>query len=126
MSIQKKVNTIVASFLAKQDDLLIELHSLGLDTPQLQRPYVIKAVCEALAGGKGWSDAWRGIVALDSKHPQYEFLKTRVRDVMNALKGETRTSSSGKSEPVDAVAKLVKEFNKMSKAEQKKFLKAIA
>ena len=126
MSIQKKVNTIVASFLAKQDDLLIELHSLGLDTAELQRPYVIKAVCEALAGGKGWSDEWRGIVALDSKHSQYEFLKTRVRDVMNALKGEKRTTSSGKSEPVDAVAKLVSAFNKMSKAEQKKFLKAVA
>ena len=125
MSIQKKVNTIVASFLAKQDDLLIELHSLGLDTAELQRPYVIKAVCEALAGGKGWSDEWRGIVALDSKHSQYEFLKTRVRDVMNALKGEKRTTSSGKKE-ADAVAKLLAAFNKMSKAEQKKFLKAVA
>jgi hypothetical protein len=126
MSIQKKVNTIVASFLAKQDDLLIELHSLGLDTPELQRPYVIKAVCEALTGGKGWNESSTGKVMLDSKHARYEFLNTRVRDVMNALKGEKRTASSGKSEPVDAVAKLVSAFNKMSKAEQKKFLKAVA
>jgi hypothetical protein len=125
MSTQSQVNKIVASFLAKQDDLLIELHSLGLDTAELQRPYVIKAVCEALAGGKGWSDEWRGVVALDSKHSQYEFLKTRVRDVMNALKGEKRTASSGKKE-ADAVEKLLAAFNKMSKAEQKKFLKAVA
>lgn len=126
MSIQKKVNTIVASFLAKQDDLLIELHSLGLDTPELQRPFVIKAVCEALTEGKGWKVQGESKVVLDTKHVRFEFLKTRVRDVMNALRGETRTSSSGKSEPVDAVTKLVKEFNKMSKAEQKKFLKAVS
>lgn len=126
MSTQAKVNKIVASFLAKQDDLLIELHSLGLDTAELQRPYVIKAVCEALAEGEGWNESSEGKVMLDSKHKRYEFLKTRVRDVMNALKGETRTSSSAKKEPVDAVEKLVTAFNKMTKAEQKRFLKSIA
>jgi hypothetical protein len=126
MSTQAQVNKIVASFLAKQDDLLIELHSLGLDTPELQRPYVIKAVCEALTGGKGWKVQGESKVVLDTKHARFEFLKTRVRDVMNALKGEKRTSSSGKSEPVDAVSKLLNAFNKMSKAEQKKFLKAVA
>lgn len=126
MNTQVKVNKIVASFLAKQDDLLIELHSLGLDTAELQRPYVIKAVCEALAEGEGWNESSEGKVMLDSKHKRYEFLKTRVRDVMNALKGETRTSSSAKKEPVDAVEKLVTAFNKMTKAEQKRFLKSIA
>lgn len=126
MSTQSQVNKIVASFLAKQDDLLIELHSLGLDTPELQRPYVIKAVCEALTEGKGWNESSTGKIMLDSKHARYEFLNTRVRDVMNALKGEKRTTSSGKSEPADAVSKLLAAFNKMSKAEQKKFLKAVA
>jgi ATP-dependent RNA circularization protein (DNA/RNA ligase family) len=50
---QKQVNTIVSKFLTQQDDLLIGMHSLGLDTPELQRPYVIKAVCEALTAGQG-------------------------------------------------------------------------
>lgn len=126
MTTQSQVNTIVAKYLTQQDDLLIAMHSLGLDTPELQRPYVIKAVCEALTSGKGWNESSTGKIMLDSKHARYEFLNTRVRDVMNALKGEKRTASSGKSEPVDAVAKLVSAFNKMSKAEQKKFLKSIA
>jgi hypothetical protein len=126
MSTQAKVNTIVAKYLTQQDDLLIAMHSLGLDTPEVQRPYVIKAVCEALTSGKGWSESSTGKIMLDSKHERYEFLKTRVRDVMNALKGETRTTSSSKSEPVDVVEKLLAAFNKMSKAEQKRFLKSVA
>ena len=124
-STQSQVNTIVAKFLTQHDDLLIAMHSLGLDTADTQRPYVIKAVCEALTAGQGWSESSTGKVMLDSKHARYEFLKTRVRDVMNALKGETRTTSSGKKEE-DAVAKLLAAFNKMSAAEQKKFLKAVA
>ena len=127
MTTQSQVNTIVAKYLTQQDDLLIAMHSLGLDTPEVQRPYVIKAVCEALTAGEGWSESSTGKVMLDTKFERSEFLKTRVRDVMNALKGETRTSaSSGKSEPADAVEKLLSAFNKMSKAEQKKFLKAVA
>ena len=125
MSTQAKVNTIVAAYLKQSDTLVIELHSLGLDTAELQRPYVIKAVCQATTNGEGWSDEWRGVVALDSKHPQYELLKTKVRRVMAALKGDEPAASSGKKE-VDAVAKLLAAFNKMSKAEQKKFLKAVA
>ena len=123
---QKQVNTIVSKFLTQQDDLLIGMHALGLDTPELQRPYVIKAVCEALTGGKGWNESGTGKIMLDTKHARFEFLKTRVRDVMNGLKGESRTSSSAKKEPEDNVSKLAKAFAKLSKAEQKAFLKAIA
>ena len=121
---QTRVNKIVASFLAKQDDLLIELHSLGLDTPDLQRPYVIRAVCAALTDGKGWNESSTGKIMLDTKHKRFEFLKTRVRDVMNALKGETRTSnSSGKTDPVDA---LIAKFESLTPAQRRAFLKAIA
>lgn len=126
MNTQTQVNKIVARYLDQQDNLLIEMHSLGLDTAELQRPYVIKAVCEALTAGEGWNESAQGKVMLDTKHKRYEFLKTRVRDVMNALKGETRTSSNSKREPIDAVERLVKQFGKMTKAEQKRFLKAVA
>lgn len=126
MNTQTQVNKIVARYLDQQDNLLIEMHSLGLDTAELQRPYVIKAVCEALTAGEGWNESAQGKVMLDTKHKRYEFLKTRVRDVMNALKGETRTSSNSKHEPADPVEKLLKQFGKMTKAEQKRFLKAIA
>ena len=99
------------------------MHSLGLDTPEAQRPYVIKAVCEALTAGKGWSESKGGKVMLDTGHERYEFLKTRVRDVMNALKGETRSASSGKTDPVDAI---IKAFNKLDAKQQRAVLKALA
>lgn len=120
---QKQVNTLVAKFLTQQDDLLVGMHSLGLDTPQLQRPYVIKAVCEALTAGKGWNESSTGKVMLDTSHERYEFLKTRVRDVMNALKGETRSASSGKTDPVDAI---IKAFNRLDAKQQRAVLKALA
>jgi hypothetical protein len=120
---QTQVNTLVAKFLTSQDSLLIEMHSLGLDTPELQRPYVIKAVCEALTKGKGWNESSTGKVMLDTSFDRYEFLKTRVRDVMNALKGETRSASSGKVDPVDAI---IKAFNKLDAKQQKAVIKALA
>jgi hypothetical protein len=120
---QKQVNTIVSKFLTQQDDLLIGMHSLGLDTPEAQRPYVIKAVCEALTAGKGWNESSTSKVMLDTSHERYEFLKTRVRDVMNALKGETRSASSGKTDPVDAI---IKAFNKLDAKQQRAVIKALA
>ena len=120
---QKQVNTIVSKFLTQQDDLLIAMHSLGLDTPETQRPYVIVAVCEALTAGKGWNESSTGKIMLDTTHARYEFLKTRVRDVMNALKGETRSVSSGKPHPVDALSTA---FNKLDAKQQRAVIKALA
>ena len=122
---QTQVNKLVAKYLTQQDDLLIAMHALGLDTPELQRPYVIVAVCEALAEGKGYNRSKDGKPMLDSKHAQYEFLKTRVRDTMNALKGESRSSgkSSGKTDPVDA---LIAKFEALTPAQRRAFLKAVA
>jgi hypothetical protein len=120
---QSKVNTLVANYLKASDSLVIDLHSLGLDTPDLQRPYVIKAVCEALTKGKGWNESSTGKVMLDSSYERYQFLKTRVRDVMGALKGETRGASSGKADPVDAI---IKAFNKLDAKQQRAVIKALA
>jgi hypothetical protein len=120
---QKQVNTLVSKYLEQQDDLLIAMHSLGLTTDAEQRPYVIVAVCEAKAAGEGYSKSKEGKVMLDSKHARYEFLKTRVRDVMNALKGEKRTVSSGKTDPVDAI---IKAFNKLDAKQQRAVIKALA
>jgi hypothetical protein len=123
---QIRVNKIVAAFLDMQDDLLIELHSLGLDTDTLQRPYVIRAVCEKFTDGKGWKEAEStGKVMLDTKHKRYEFLNTKVRDVMIALKGEKRergNKSNGNTNPVDA---LLAQFEKLTAAQKRAFLKAV-
>ena len=120
---QSKVNTLVANYLKAYDSLVIDLHSLGLDTPDLQRPYVIKAVCEALTAGKGWNESSTGKVMLVTSHERYEFLKTRVRVVMNALKGVSRSASSGKADPVDAI---IKAFNKLDAKQQRAVIKALA
>jgi len=121
---QSKVNTLVANYLKASDTIVIELHSLGLDTPELQRPYVIKAVCAATTAGEGWNESSTGKVMLDTSHERYEFLNTRVRRVMNALKGEAgEAASSGKKDPVAA---LIKAFNKLDAKQQKAVLKALA
>ena len=120
---QAKVNTLVATFLKSSDNLVIDLHSLGLDTPQLQRPYVIRAVCEAVTAGKGWNESSTGKVMLDSNFTHYEMLKSRVRRVMDALKGDTKEKSSGKADPVDAI---IKAFNKLDAKQQRAVLKALA
>ena len=121
---QVRVNALVAKYLTQQDDLIIDMHSLGLDTPDAQRPYVIKAVCAALTEGKGWNESSTGKIMLDTKHKRYEFLNTRVRDVMNALKGEKRSggNSSGNTNPVDA---LIAKFEKLTAAQKRAFLKAV-
>jgi hypothetical protein len=120
---QAKVNTLVSKFLDASDDFVISLHSEGLTTDAEQRPYVIVAVCAKYTEGKGWNESSTGKVMLDSKHKRYEFLKTKVRDVMAALKGETRSASSGKTDPVDAI---IRAFNKLDAKQQRAVIKALA
>lgn len=122
-AIQSKVTTLVTKFLNASDDLVIELHSLGLTTPAEQRPYVIVAVCEAVAKGEGYSLSSDDKPMLDSKYEHYEMLKSRVRRVMDALKGDTAKKSSGKTDPVDAI---IKAFNKLDAKQQRAVLKALA
>lgn len=122
-AIQSKVTTLVTKFLNASDDLVIELHSLGLTTPAEQRPYVIVAVCEAVTKGEGYSLSSDDKPMLDSKYEHYEMLKSRVRRVMDALKGDTAKKSSGKPDPVDAI---IKAFNKLDAKQQRAVLKALA
>ena len=123
--IQTKVNALTADFLKAADAIVIGVHSLGLDTPELQRPYVIKAVCTFTLKSQsaGWSESSSGKIMLDSSHEHYELIKTRVRRVMDALKGEKRSASNGKTDPVDA---LLKAFNKLDAKQKRAFLKAVA
>lgn len=124
--IQTKVNALTADFLKAADAIVIGVHSLGLDTPELQRPYVIKAVCAFTLKSPtaGWSESSSsGKIMLDSSHEHYELIKTRVRRVMDALKGEKRSASNGKTDPVDAI---IKAFNKLDAKQKRAFLKAVA
>ena len=118
---QSQVNVIVRRYLDAQDDALTAMHALGLDTPEAQRPYLIRAVCEYT--GATFNESATGKLMLNSKDKNYEWAKTRLRDIILALKGEKRVNaSSGKTDPVDA---LVKKFEASTPAQRKAFLKAV-
>ena len=118
---QSQVNVIVRRYLDAQDDALTAMHALGLDTPEAQRPYLIRAVCEYT--GATFSESATGKLMLNSKDKNYEWAKTRLRDIMLALRGEKRVNaSSGKTDPVDA---LVKKFEALTPAQRRAFLKAV-
>lgn len=123
---QTKVNALTADFLKAADAIVIGVHSLGLDTPDTQRPYVIKAVCAFTLKSQtaGWSESATGKVMLDTAHQHYELIKTRVRRVMAALQPDTGEApkSSGKADPVDAA---IKAFNKLDAKQKRAFLKAV-
>ncbi len=118
---QSQVNVIVRRYLDAQDDALTAMHALGLDTPEAQRPYLIRAVCEYT--GATFSESATGKLMLNSKDKNYEWAKTRLRDIMLALRGEKRVNaSSGKADPVDV---LVKKFEALTPAQRRAFLKAV-
>ena len=127
--IQTKVNALTADFLKAADAIVIGVHSLGLDTPELQRPYVIKAVCTFTLKSPtaGWSESSSsGKIMLDSSHEHYELIKTRVRRIMDTLSGKgevAKPQSSGKTDPVAAI---IKAFNKLDAKQKRAFLKAVA
>ena len=118
---QSQVNVIVRRYLDAQDDALTAMHALGLDTPEAQRPYLIRAVCEYT--GATFNESATGKLMLNSKDKNYEWAKTRLRDIMLALRGEKRVNaSSGKADPVDA---LIAAFEKLDAKQRKAFLKAV-
>jgi hypothetical protein len=118
---QSQVNVIVRRYLDAQDDALTAMHALGLDTPEAQRPYLIRAVCEYT--GATFNESATGKLMLNSKDKNYEWAKTRLRDIILALKGEKRVNaSSGKADPVDA---LIAAFEKLDAKQRRAFLKAV-
>ena len=127
-AIQTQVNALTAEFLKAADSIVIGVHSLGLDTPELQKPYVIKAVCAFTLKSQtaGWNESSTGKVMLDSGHEHYELIKTRVRRIMDTLSGKgevPKAKSSGKTDPVDAI---IKAFKKLDAKQKRAVIKALA
>jgi hypothetical protein len=91
------------------------------------RPIVIEWACEKMGVGKEGFKVHdvTGKVSLITSNPKYESTKTVVRDVINMLKGVTRSTSSARKEPLDPVAKIIEAFGKLTPAEQRKALKAL-
>ena len=120
---QTQVNTLINGFFAAQDDLVIGFHSLGLDVPEVQRPYVIRYVCEKT--GATFNESASGKLMLDSSHAKYNTAKTMLRDVMLNLAGTSRREASAKKE-VDLVEQAIKAYMKLTAAQRKAFAKATA
>ena len=105
---------------------LIEgMQKAGYTTLEECEPIVIKWACERT--GAKWDTNKSGKVKMVSSDPNWNSAKTAKRDVMLMLKGTTRRAEShGKTEKADKVSKIIEAFNKLSKAEQSKVLKALA
>ena len=106
-------------FASARVQLIEGMQKAGYATLEDCRPVVIEWACSKTGGAFKTSES--GKVMLDSKHPKYESTKTVVRDVLHMIAGTTRREASAKTEPVDPVVQLAKQFAKLSKAEQKRF-----
>lgn len=96
-------------------------------TLETARDVVIEWACEKMkAGAKGYNVSKSGKVMLNSNHAQYETIKTIVRDVMHMMAGTTRhakTKTSNKTDPVEA---MIKSMLKLTPAQRRAVIKAIA
>ena len=123
MSNKSQAFKALNTFAASRVKLIESMQAAGYDTVEACRPVVIEWACEKTGAAFNVSKA--GKVMLDSSHAKYEAAKTTVRDVMLMLQGTTRHAAQGsaKTDPVDAV---IKAFGKLTAAQQRAVLKAIA
>jgi hypothetical protein len=111
------------AFASSRVKLIESMQAAGYDTVEACRPIVIEWACEKT--GAAFNVSKGGKVMLDSGHAKYEAAKTTVRDVMLMLQGTTRhaTQGSNKTDPVEA---LLKAYGKLTPAQQRAVIKAIA
>jgi hypothetical protein len=104
--------------------LIQALHDAGY-TVESSRGVVIEWACDKMGAPEAFNVSKGGKVMLDSSHAKYEALKTVVRDVMHMVQGTTRHASSAKTEK-DPVAEALKALAKLTPAQLRKVLAAIA
>lgn len=111
------------SFAASRVKLIESMQRAGFETIEACRPIVIEWAC--IKTGATFNVSKTGKVMLDSSHARYEAAKTTVRDVMLMLQGTTRhaTQGSAKTDPVQAI---INAYGKLTPAQQRAVLKAIA
>lgn len=116
----KTLDTFAQSRVA----LIQGMKDAGYKTVEDARAVVIEWACSKTGCAFRVAES-SGAVKLVSTDKAYEKTKTVVRDVMLMLQGTTRHASSARKE-VDNVAAAIKAFEKLTAAERKAFLKAIA
>jgi len=109
-------------FASARVQLIQALHDAGY-TVESSRSVVIEWACDKT--GATFNVSKGGKVMLDSGHAKYEAAKTVVRDVMHMVQGTTRRESSGKRES-DPVAQAIKALAKLTPAQLRKVLAAVA
>jgi hypothetical protein len=116
---------VLDTFADSRVALIQGMKDAGFATLEECEPIVIKWAC-AKTGAK-WDTNLSGKVKMVSDHPKFNSAKTVKRDIMLMLQGTTRRADShGKAEPKDNVSKIIDAFNKLTPAEQRKVLKALA
>ena len=111
------------TFAASRVKLVQSLHDAGY-TLETSRNVVIEWACGKTGAEFRWNkDETKAM--LKSDHPKYEAAKTTVRDMMLMIQGTTRRESSGATEK-DPVAQAIKLLGKLTPAQLKKVLAAVA
>ena len=116
---------VLNTFADSRVALIQGMKDAGYRTIEECEPVVIKWACDKV--GAKWDTNKSGKVKMVSSDPKFSSAKTVKRDIMLMLQGTTRRAdSNAKSEPADKVAKIIEAFNKLTPAEQRKVLKALA
>jgi len=110
-------------FANSRVQLIQSLHDAGY-TVESSRGVVIEWACAKT--GAAFNVSKSGKIMLDSKAANYEAAKTTVRDVMHMVAGTTRREASAKQVPTDPVKQAIKALAKLTPAQLKKVLAAVA
>ena len=126
---EKQAFIVLDTFADSRVALIQGMKDAGYTTLEECEPIVIKWACERT--GAKWDTNKSGKVKMVSSDPNWNSAKTAKRDVMLMLQGQTRRQatpkpSHGKTEKADKVSKIIEAFNKLTPAEQRKVLKALA
>ena len=119
---ETKAFAALNKFANARVQLIQALHDAGY-TLETARGVVIKWACDKT--GATFNTSKSGKVMLDTKAKHYEAAKTTVRDVMHMIEGTTRRAASNKTEK-DPVAEAIKALSKLTPAQLRKVLAAVA
>jgi hypothetical protein len=109
------------TFADSRVTLITGMQKAGYATVEACRPIVIEWAC-LKTGAEYRENKAKTKLMLVTSSANYEGAKTTVRDIMLMIEGTTRRASSGKKEPADPVAKIIKAFGKLTPAQQRKAL----
>jgi hypothetical protein len=111
------------TFASSRVKLIQSLHDAGY-TLETARNVVIEWACAKTGAEFRWNKAETKAMLVTSS-TNYEGAKTVVRDVMLMIQGTTRRESSGATEK-DPVEQAIKALSKLTPAQLKKVLAAVA